>query len=414
MSGRDRVRRWLATVCTVSISAITLLTVAPAAVPVKAATPPPYYAIALGMVHGISGSAAINESGVVAGQFGVTNQGNQGFARVDGTTIDRMPAAGGGTPFAINAAGTMVGYRGSDPIQPVRIDGSTITAIPGLAGSAGGAAYDIDGAGTTVVGMSFFANGESRSWTNDGTATTQLASFGGDYEIASRINDAGLIAGNARDVDGKWHLVAWSNGVPQDIGGGARSEADVSAMNEAGHVLGTVAIAPNTGRAILWDGTTAIDLGTLPGGTTTTGGAMNESGGVVVSARNSAGKFRAARWDGTGLVDLGVLPGGDESYVGGINEQGQIVGTSYVDATKLHGFLIDDGVMYDLNDLLPPASVEVENAYAISDSGHILAYGPKRQHGPARARGAPGSGLRRRRSRSPIWRLMAPMPTQPT
>ena len=171
------------------------------------------------------------------------------------------------------------------------------------------------------------------------------------------------------------HLVAWQNGVPQDIGGGAFSSASVVDMNEAGHVLGSVTIPPNSNRTVLWDGSSATDLGTLPGGNWTSGAALNDSGGVVVSAQNSAGKFRAARWDGTSLVDLGTLPGGNESFATGINEQGQIVGLSYIDATHLHGFLIDDGVMYDINDLLPADSVEVENAQAISDSGHILAFG---------------------------------------
>ncbi len=273
----------------------------------------------------------------------------------------------------------MAGYRGSDPLEAIRVDGTTVTTIPGLAGTAGDVAYDIDDAGTTVVGASFLSNGESRGWTNDGTETTQLESFGSTYEIASRINNAGVIAGSARDGSGQMHLVAWQGGAIADIGGGAYSSANVSDINEAGHVLASVTVPPNDNRAILWDGSTAINLGLLPGGDWTSAGAMNESGGVVVSAKNSAGKFRAARWDGTSLVDLGALPGGDESFATGINEQGQITGVSYVAPGKTHGFLIDDGVMYDVNDLLPAHSVEVINAQAISDSGHILAYGTNSQ-----------------------------------
>ncbi len=79
-----------------------------------------------------------------------------------------------------------------------------------------------------------------------------------------------------------------------------------------------------------------------------------------MTSRNAANQSRAALWDGTGLVDLGTLPGGTNRSAAGSTTQGQIVGTSFVDATRLHGFLIDDGVMYDLNDLLPPDSVEVD------------------------------------------------------
>jgi probable HAF family extracellular repeat protein len=326
------------------------------------------------MVDDIGGATAINDTGVVAGQFGVTGQGNQGVARVFETTIEKMPIAGGGTPFAINSTGTMVGSGGPDPIHAIRVDGTTISTIPGLDGSAGDVAYDINDAGL-VVGTSFLTNGESRSWTNDGTDTVELPSFGGDYENATKINNAGLIAGSARDSNGAMHLVTWVDGVVADVGGAAFSSANATDMNEAGHVLGSVTSPPNTNRAILWDGSTALDLGTLPGGNWTSAGALNETGGVVVSAQNAAGDFHAARWDGTGLVDLGTLPGGLQSFASGINEHDQIVGTSFVDATRTHGFLIDDGVMYDLNELVPPDSVEIENAQAISDSGHILAFG---------------------------------------
>ena len=84
MSGRERAPLWLVALLSTALGAMTVMTVTPTATPVKAATPPPYYAIAAGLVHGINGATAINESGVVAGQFGVTNQGNQGFARVNG------------------------------------------------------------------------------------------------------------------------------------------------------------------------------------------------------------------------------------------------------------------------------------------------------------------------------------------
>ena len=371
--GRARATRWLVALSGTSLLAGSFVAIAPAPV-AHAATPPEYHAIAIGMVSGISGATAINATGVVAGQYGVPNQPSAGVARISGTSIERIDVAGG-NPFAINASGSMVGTAGSATLQAIRVDGTTVTPIPGLEGTAGDVAYDIDDAGTTVIGASFLSNGESRGWTNDGTETTQLASFGGDYEIASRINEAGLIAGSARDIDGAMHLVAWQGGAIADIGGGPFSSANVADMNEAGHVLASVTVPPNDNRTILWDGSAAIDLGVLPGGNWTSAGALNESGGVVVSARNSSGKFRAARWDGTGLVELGVLPGGDESFATGINEQGQITGVSFVAPGKTHGFLIHDGVMYDVNDLLPAHSVEVINAQAIADSGHILAYG---------------------------------------
>ncbi len=372
MSSRGRAPLWLVALWSTTLAATLVLTVTPALSPVHAAPPPQYYAIAAGLTDGVAG-IAMNEAGVVGGQF--PTSGSQGLARVTGPVVEKVPLVGG-FPMAINAIGSMVGLVSDGPQSAIRVDGTAVTVIPGLAGSAGDVAYDIDDTGTTVVGASFLPS-ESRSWTNDGIATTLLSSFGSDYELANRINNAGLIAGSARGTDGNMHLVAWQNGVIQDVGGGGYSSANVADMNEAGDVLGSVTIPPNTNRAILWDGTTATDLGTLPGGDWTSGVALNNSGGVLVSAHNAAGRFRAARWDGTGLIDLGTLPGDDQSFGSGINEQGQIVGLS-IDATQtqVHGFLIDDGVMYDINDLLPPDSVEVRGANAIADSGHILASGP--------------------------------------
>ena len=158
MSGRERAPRWRVGLCSVALTALAVLTVTPTAPPVKAATPPTYHAIAVGMVYDVGGATAINDAGVVAGQFGVTNQGNKGFARVTGTTVEKMPVANA-VPTAINASGSMVGHAGSSPLTAIRVDGTTVTPIPGLDGTAGDVAYDVDDAGTTVVGTSFLANG---------------------------------------------------------------------------------------------------------------------------------------------------------------------------------------------------------------------------------------------------------------
>ena len=72
--------------------------------------------------------------------------------------------------------------------------------------------------------------------------------------------------------------------------------------------------------------------------------------------------------------------GGANSYASGINDQGQVTGQS---ETAVSGSpmasSIDQGVMYDVNDLLPASSVEVQGAYQITNSGYILGYS---QSGP--------------------------------
>lgn len=85
---------------------------------------------------------------------------------------------------------------------------------------------------------------------------------------------------------------------------------------------------------------------------------------------------RPTLWQGSTVSDLGLL-GGNSARAFGINRLGQVVGHSYLsDNTTLHAFLWVDGVLRDLNDLLPAGSGWVLNeARAINDFGQITGYG---------------------------------------
>jgi probable HAF family extracellular repeat protein len=79
------------------------------------------------------------------------------------------------------------------------------------------------------------------------------------------------------------------------------------------------------------------------------------------------------------------------SAANGVNDTGEIVGLSTLDATGTqHGFIIESGVMTDLNTLIDPSSalapyVTVTAANAINCNGDIVAIGSDsrdtRQHG---------------------------------
>ena len=71
------------------------------------------------------------------------------------------------------------------------------------------------------------------------------------------------------------------------------------------------------------------------------------------------------------MTDLGSLLIGGNSRAYDINNLGQVVGSS-----GHPGFLWQDGVMTDLNDLIPPgAGWDIRVARAINDSGQIAGYG---------------------------------------
>jgi len=83
-------------------------------------------------------------------------------------------------------------------------------------------------------------------------------------------------------------------------------------------------------------------------------------------------------WDDGAIVDLGVLPGYVKSLSAGINDHGQVVG--YL-GTSLSGsasaaFIWEDGVMTNLNGLIPPGSGWVlKSASEINEAGQIVGWG---------------------------------------
>ncbi len=166
---------------------------------------------------------------------------------------------------------------GGPGTQAIRVDGSTVTPVPGLAGSDYDSAYGINEAGTTVVGGSFFSGGDGHGWVNDGTTTAELPTLGGDYTIAIGVDASGLIAGISRTPDGKMHLVTWQDGSITDIGAADYGSANVIEMTDAGLILASFSIFGTGDRVGIWNGSALIDIGTL-GGSSTYPGSMNVAG----------------------------------------------------------------------------------------------------------------------------------------
>jgi probable HAF family extracellular repeat protein len=226
-----------------------------------------------------------------------------------------------------------------------------------------------------------------------------LPTLGGVNGVANGINGRGQVAGyveNQTHDPGcpvfEFKPVLWEQGkirqLPTFVGdavGGAL------AINEVGQSVGIsgpcAAFDPNLGlymidvHALLWQNGVVTDLGNL-GGDGLFGGnhacAINNLGQVVGhSDLTDDATFHGYLWtQATGMMDLGTLAGDFASLALGINDGGVVVGMSLAADFSPRAFLWQNGVMTDLNTLIPAKSgLYLLQAKAINASGEITGFG---------------------------------------
>lgn len=133
-------------------------------------------------------------------------------------------------------------------------------------------------------------------------------------------------------------------------------------------------------HAVLWesDGSPTY-LGTLGDANNTTSNAassVNNLGQVVGTSQFTDGTVHSFLWTrATGMQDIGTLPGAFATVAGccrTINNLGEVVGFS-ISQNGSTAFLWRDGIMMDLNTLIPAnSSLYLLGAYSINDAGEIV------------------------------------------
>jgi probable HAF family extracellular repeat protein len=228
---------------------------------------------------------------------------------------------------------------------------------------------------------------------------TPLPSLGGKSGTAYSINSRGQAAGVTETpaVDPacpppqkyQFKPVLWTNGGVQELPTVAGDLAGIAySVNENSQAVGAsgvcaafnlinlVSLQPL--HALLWENGMATDLGNLGGtghGQGISAASINNKGQVVgVSDLPGDKTFHGFLWTrSAGMQDLGTVPGDVASLAIAINESGDVVGASLDQQFNPRAFLWRNGVMTDLNTLVPAGSpLYLFTACSINSSGEII------------------------------------------
>ena len=247
-----------------------------------------------------------------------------------------------------------------------------------------------------VVGLSYTVGGQPHAFRTApnrpiNPATDDLGTLGGSSSYAYAINSSGQVVGYSSTV-GDEILRAFRtpsnsaiNPADDDLGTLGGWESFATAVNKSGQVVGWSDTASDQVHAFRTAPNRPIDpatddLGTL-GGSLSVAAGINGSGQVVGHSFTADDQqqhpFRTAP---NGAInpatdDLGTL-GGLYAGANAINNSGQVVGWSNTASGAIRAFLYSDGLMYDLNNLIPANSGwTLHSANAINDLGQIAVYG---------------------------------------
>jgi probable HAF family extracellular repeat protein len=188
-----------------------------------------------------------------------------------------------------------------------------------------------------------------------------------------RIGDSGAIYGqlrvNTNDGVPIYHAAVYQEGVVTDLGSPpAANPSAPTAINDTGQFL--VRAGEHGDQTYLLSNGTWTNLGNFYGQ------AVNSKGDAVGTTTGDDMHVVLVAHGTTTPVDLGTLPGQTTSIPFGINNNGEIVGTAFTQnsSDQYRAFLYRDGVMTDLNSLIDGSSGWViRMGLAVNDRGQILA-----------------------------------------
>jgi probable HAF family extracellular repeat protein len=221
-----------------------------------------------------------------------------------------------------------------------------------------------------------------------------LPTLGGNNGQASAINNPGEAVGYAEDgpVDSTCPVgttnnritlpALWKNGKAEALPLiGSDPDGVAYGINDPGQAVGYSGTCTTATHAVMWKDNTAFLLQDLGGTGSNFGYAISYRGQIAGQVGSADGTtFYAAVWlngaDGA-VTNIGVLPGDFAAFATGINNRGQVVGNNFdANFNWSHGFIWQDGVMTDLNALIPADSnLFIISASNINEAGQISGMG---------------------------------------
>jgi probable HAF family extracellular repeat protein len=249
-----------------------------------------------------------------------------------------------------------------------------------------GEAWGINNAGHVVgrVGLCNMVNGNcqgySRAFIYRNGQIEILGTLGGRDSWGWAINDSGQVSGES-DSGGpssNRHAVIFQNGVIQDVNAIIGTTSSFArSINNGGGVVGRASSTTNFGAFIHSNGNTVFFDGNGSSND------INDSGQVVGGCcSNDDGKRLAILFSNGVRQELGSLsPQRMYHDAMAINNSGQIVGVSATSGIPFssndeRAFVYSNGVMQDLNDLIPAGSGWILNvASDINSAGQIVGNG---------------------------------------
>jgi len=339
-------------------------------------SPPSYRIDKLPTLFGNSQGGGINNPGSIAGYSG-RSDGTRHAALWRSGVVTDLGTLGTGTGLHSNVQWPGISDNGM-------VVGITQTDALDTLGEAWSCAAFIAANGHVCLGF---------AWQSGVMAA--LPTLGGENGFAAGVNNKGQVVGWAETAvhDPTCHTpqvlqfraVLWEpkRGTKRQLPplpGDSTSSA--TAINQQGQVVGIsgecdVAVGRKSAtHAVLWDGSSVIDLGSLGGDYWRTPMAINNLGVVVGFTNPPDGDFdgdslRAFVWTRSGgMQDLGRFAGDQFSQALGVNDSGQIVGVSCTNVCK--AVLWQDGNMHRLQDLISGGTADhLWSARGINAAGQI-------------------------------------------